>query len=219
MFEGIFDFFSGIFLIFEVIKMVIGVIGQVIQAIAKAFASIILVIVKVFPILVILALTAVVSKARRHFFEYLEEKSQKKESLWNALVTAIQAPVALIVWIVGVSFVLEYIHWKINGEILAAVPIIGFIATIAALAWFVIRLVEKFEKTYIQKKTARGEPYNQANLDALANVLRLVIVITAALVAMLILGFSIAVILALGVVGGIAVGFAAKELISNFLKR
>ena len=148
MFEGILDFFSGIFLIFEGLKMVIGVIGQVIQTIAKAFVLIILVIVKVFPILVILALTAVVSKARRHFFEYLEEKSQKKESLWNAIVTALQKPAGLIIWIVGFSFVLEYIHWKINGEILAAVPIIGFIAVIAALVWFVIRLSNNVEKNF-----------------------------------------------------------------------
>ena len=219
MFDGIIEFFSGIVLIFEGLKMVVGVIVQVIQAIAKAFVVIILVIVKVFPVLVILALTAVVSKARRHFFEYLEEKSQQKEFQWNALVTAFQKPAALIVWIVGFSFVPEYIPWEINEKILAAVPTIRSIAIIAALAWFVIRLVEKLKKTYIQKKTARSEPYNQANLDAFAKVLRLVIVITAALIAMQILGFSIAVILVFGGVGVIAVGFVAKELISNFLKR
>ena len=50
-------------------------------------------------------------------------------------------------------------------------------------------------------------------LDALAKVLRLVIVITATLVAMQTLEFSITGILAFG---GIAVGFVAKELISNF---
>ena len=92
-------------------------------------------------------------------------------------------------------------------------------SVIAALTWFVIRFVENLEKTYIQKKTARGEPYNQANLDALAKVPRLVIVITTAPVAMQALGFSIAVVLAFDRVGVIAVGFAIKELISNFLKQ
>ena len=120
---------------FEGLKMVIGAIVKVFQAIAK-----------VFPVLVILALTAVVSKARRHFFEYLEQKSKKKESLWNALVTALQKPAGLIVWIVGVSFVLQYIHFKTNAGILDAVPIIRSIAIIATLVWFVIRFWKIFDK-------------------------------------------------------------------------
>ena len=128
-------------------------IAIVLQAIDKAFQAITIVLVwilqaiaKVFPELVILALTAIVSKARRHFFEYLEKKSKKKESLWNALVTALQKPAGLIVWIVGVSFVLEYVHFKTNAGILAAVPIIRSIAIIATLVWFVIRFRKNFDK-------------------------------------------------------------------------
>ena len=47
-------------------------------------------------------------------------------------------------------------------------------------------------------------------------MLRLVIVITGALVTTQTLVYSITGILAFGEIGGIAVGFAAKELVSNF---
>ena len=92
-------------------------------------------------------------------------------------------------------------------------------SVIAALTWFVIRFVENLEKTYIQKMTACGETYNQVNLDTLVNVLRFAIVITAALIAMQMPRFSLVIILVFGGVGVIAVGFAIKELISNFLKQ
>ena len=170
-------------------------------------------------VLIILYLTSVASKALISLFKYLEEKSQKKESLWNALVTAIQKPVALIVWIVGASIALKFIQFATNAEIFAIVPIIGSIAIIAVLAWFLFRLVENLKKSYIQKMTACGETYNQVNLDTLVNVLRFAIVITAALIAMQMPRFSLVIILVFGGVGVIAVGFAIKELISNFLKQ
>ncbi len=171
----------------------------------------------VYQVFITLVLTAVASEVRRYLFKYIARKSRKTKSMWDdALVDAIQKPAGLIIWIAGVSLAIDIVHFETNAEIFVAVPPIRSVAIIATLGWFLIRLVENLKKTYVQKKKARGEDYNQANLDAVVKVLRLVIVITAALVAMQTLGFSIAGILAFGGVGGIAVGFAAKELISNF---
>ena len=116
----------------------------------KGFAQSLVAFIKVFPVLVILALTVFASKAWRHLFKYLEEKSQRKESLWKtALVTALQKPAGLIIWIVGISFVLQFIHFKTNEEISAAVLIIEVIAIIAALVWFFIRFSKNLDKDAI----------------------------------------------------------------------
>jgi MscS family membrane protein len=53
-------------------------------------------------------------------------------------------------------------------------------------------------------------------LDAIAKLLRLSVLITAALVALQTLGFSVSGVLAFGGIGGIAVGFAARDLLANF---
>ena len=57
---------------------------------------------------------------------------------------------------------------------------------------------------------------DRATADAITKLLRVSIIITALLVALQTLGFSISGVLAFGGIGGIAVGFAAKDLLSNF---
>ncbi|MCW9088647.1 MAG: mechanosensitive ion channel family protein, partial [Gammaproteobacteria bacterium] len=61
-----------------------------------------------------------------------------------------------------------------------------------------------------------GRHIDQTTVDAIGKLLRLSVIITAVLVGMQTLGFNISGILAFGGVGGIAVGFAAKDLLANF---
>ncbi len=148
------EFFSGIGLmlqgLFIFIKGFVPALVLFIKGFAESLGAFIKIFIKVFPVLAILALTVFASKAWRHLFKYLEEKSQRKESLWKAaLVTALQKPAGLIIWIVGISFVLQFIHFKTNEEISAAVLIIEVIAIVAALVWFFIQLSKNLDKDAI----------------------------------------------------------------------
>jgi MscS family membrane protein len=53
-------------------------------------------------------------------------------------------------------------------------------------------------------------------VNAISKLSRVVVIITAVLIALQSLGYSISGVLAFGGVGGIAVGFAAKDLLANF---
>ena len=83
-------------------------------------------------------------------------------------------------------------------------------------AWFAVRFIRIAEGNFIADKQAKGEIFDRATLDAAVKLLRLSVVITAFLVALQTLGFSISGVLAFGGIGGIAVGFAAKDLLANF---
>ncbi|MCB1982213.1 MAG: mechanosensitive ion channel family protein, partial [Rhodoferax sp.] len=61
-----------------------------------------------------------------------------------------------------------------------------------------------------------GEEVDHTTIDALVKLARLVTVVVAVISAAQTLGFQIAGLLALGGVGGIAVGFAAKDILANF---
>ena len=61
-----------------------------------------------------------------------------------------------------------------------------------------------------------GEPFDRTTVDAIAKLLRISVVITAGLVVLQTLGYSISGVLAFGGIGGIAVGYAAQDLLANF---
>jgi MscS family membrane protein len=72
------------------------------------------------------------------------------------------------------------------------------------------------EQNVILKAERQGKSVDRTTVDAIGKLLRLSVLITAVLVGMQAMGFSISGILTFGGVGGIAIGFAAKDLLSNF---
>lgn len=63
---------------------------------------------------------------------------------------------------------------------------------------------------------ATREPMDHTTVGAFAKLLRASVFITGALVILQSLGYSVSGVLAFGGIGGIAIGFAAKDLLANF---
>jgi MscS family membrane protein len=86
---------------------------------------------------------------------------------------------------------------------------------VVSLTWFVIRLVRNYEQALISGAKGAGR-IDRTTAEAIGRLLRIAVLITAALIILQTFGFSLSGVLAFGGVGGIAVGFAAKDLLSNF---
>ena len=173
----------------------------------------------VFEIFLILFLTAVASGIRRFLLKHAEKKAATSKTLWDdALIKAINKPAGALLWIIGISFAIDviYVELESEAEIFAAVDPLRSVAIISTLCWFLLRLIRNIEVGYVKKKEETRETYDRTTIDMATKLLRLVVMITAALVVMQTLGISITGILAFGGVGGIAVGFAAREMIANF---
>ena len=61
-----------------------------------------------------------------------------------------------------------------------------------------------------------SKPLDATTVRAVGKLLRAAVIITAVLIAMQLFGYSISGLLAFGGIGGIAMGFAAKDLLANF---
>jgi MscS family membrane protein len=91
------------------------------------------------------------------------------------------------------------------------------IAVIAVATWFLMRAVGRIEIGLQEQARERGQELDPTATDEIGKLVRAAIIITAVLVAMQALGFSIAGLLAFGGMGGIAIGFAAQGLVANLL--
>lgn len=166
--------------------------------------------------LVVLAVV-VANYLLRRALHKLEDKTRTTASPWDfALVSAARKPFSVLAWIVGLSFALRIIESEADATLFELVPPARTIGVIACLTWFLLRFIANVQDGIIEQRAARGESVDRTTVDAIGKLLRLSVLITAILVTLQSLGFSISGVLAFGGIGGIAVGFAARDLLANF---
>ena len=106
---------------------------------------------------------------------------------------------------------------NIQGSfIFSAVSPLYRTGVLVVICWFLIRFITRAERNIILAKRTSGEEIDQSTVDAIAKLLRISVIIIGFLVVLQSLGYSISGVLAFGGVGGIAVGFAARDLLANF---
>ena len=168
-------------------------------------------------VFVVVLATALLAFASSRLVARLHPTLKRTPSVWDeSLVEAIGPPLRVFLWVAGISFATEIIQNEVGATIFEAVDPIRDVGLIAAVAWFPVRFIRIAEVNFIADREAKGEELDRATLDAIVKLLRLSVMITAFLVALQTLGFSISGVLAFGGIGGIAVGFAAKDLLANF---
>jgi len=173
----------------------------------------------VLQVFVIILLTVIVSFVQKRIMLSLHERLSRTHNVWDdSLVSAMYKPLSVLIYIVGLSYATQIIFRQTGAVIFdaQAVDPIRDVLIIAVLAWFLSRFINKGTENYIAGRETRGETYDRTAIDAIAKLLRISVFITASLVAMQTLGFSISGVLAFGGVGGIAVGFAARDMLANF---
>lgn len=166
-------------------------------------------------IVVLLTVTAVFVAAA--LVKGLRKRVGLTRTFWDdALLDALSKPLTVLIYVVGLAFAMQIIFTETGAVIFEAVEPIRDVAVIAIITWFLSRFITRAADNYINSLHARGDSYDRTAVDAIAKLLRISVLITAALVVLQTLGFSITGVLAFGGVGGIAVGFAAKDMLANF---
>ncbi|CAN0597692.1 unnamed protein product, partial [Ectocarpus sp. 12 AP-2014] len=123
--------------------------------------------------------------------------------------------VVAFVWIQGVYWAAEVAYRYSEAEIFAVNDKLLQIGFVWVLVWALLRLIKEGEGI-LTSPVKMAAPMDYTTVNAVSKLSRAVVIITAVLIAMQSLGYSISGVLAFGGVGGIAVGFAAKDLLANF---
>ena len=146
----------------------------------------------------------------------LEQKFSKTNNIWDdALLHAARKPMVAFVWLQGVYWAAEVAHHFSDADIFQANAAVLQVGFVWVLVWMLFGLVKQIESILTSPLKMR-KPMDYTTVNAISKLLRAVIVITAVLTALQTMGFSISGVLAFGGVGGIAVGFAAKDMLANF---
>lgn len=147
----------------------------------------------------------------------LHNRARRKEKSWEqTFLHALYTPLKLLLWIVAVSYSADIViyHFQTNAlkEVAAAFRILG--VTFAFL-WFLIRFIKGVEKN-LSKPKISGHRMDSTTVRAIGQLMRVATIVTGILIILPIFGIPISGIIAFGGMGGVAVGFASKDLLANF---
>ncbi len=153
---------------------------------------------------------AIVGRLKRH--------AERTSSVWDdVIVAALGSPVSLLIWVLALMLTLEIAGARVDWAVADVAGELRTLGIVAAGIWFGVRLARGIEEGLIRQyvTSGAGSGPDRTTIDALGKLLRAVVVVAGVLVAVQSLGFSISGVVAFGGVGGLAVGFAARDLLAN----
>lgn len=167
-------------------------------------------VVQVFGVVLV---TVVANFFVKRFIAKMLLKLNRTKTRWDDItVEAMSRPLNWTMWLIGLSFAADIIRVKTQSPVFNASDVIRDVGILICIAWFVLAFIRGAEK----ELSEHSDNVDKHTAEAISKLLRLTVLITSALVILQTLGFSISGVLAMGGIGGIAVGFAAKDLLANF---
>ena len=146
---------------------------------------------------------------------FLAKKAQKTALTYDDIILkCVRKPASWLIWSIGVSFALEIVS-DTQQTIYPYIPIFRSTSFIVLITWFLISFINQSEPVVINN-TKENKSIDHTTFIAISRLIKVSVLIVSALMILQNLGMSISAVLAFGGVGGIAIGFAAKDLLANF---
>ncbi len=166
----------------------------------------------------------VAGAAVRFVLDRLARRLHPVRHAWgHGLLAGASVPAQMLVWVLGISMagqiLLSQSDQAFAKDSLLAHGLgpIRDVGVILVVMWLLLRAVNRIQDNLLLRAREHGRELDPTAADAIGKLTKASIVITAILMMMQALGFSIAGLLAFGGMGGIAVGFAAQSLVANLL--
>lgn len=149
------------------------------------------------------------------FLQRRAESSRAHSSWKGALLQSIRLPASLLLWLIAFSAAVSLLRGVLPARFFVYLREARGISLVFVLALFAIRLIGNME-TRLSRPQEGKQSLDPSTARAIGKVLRLMVLAIALLMGLQTIGVSVAGVLAFGGVGAMAIGFAAKDMLSNF---
>ena len=160
---------------------------------------------------IVLAITLIMQFAWRVFAKKTEKVTARTNNTWDDIIFfSVNRPVNWIIVLMGSSMSLRVIAKSEALSFSGYIPVFQKVSILLLIGWVFWRLIYKTESTFVA-----DDAKDTTTVTALAKLAKLSILTIISLSVIQTLGVSISGVLAFGGMGGLIVGMAAKDLLSN----
>ena len=164
---------------------------------------------------IILLITWLVDFVLQRLLARIAVHLEKNQITWDDIVIAsARKPLRLLVWVLGLFSVSKLLQIQTGADIDGLLWDSCVIGIMLAIGWFLTQIANRTEQ--VLSSQAQLESKDKSTIQAISRLLKIAIAVTICLVIMQTLGFSVSGLIAFGGMGGIIIGFAAKDLLANF---
>ncbi|MCL9777205.1 mechanosensitive ion channel family protein [Vibrio methylphosphonaticus] len=148
----------------------------------------------------------------RVVYRRLEALAQHTHLEWDdLLIRAVRSPISALIWLWPATISIGLIVSAYSDTDNQWIEQVDLLLVIAAFIWISLGLIQNVETRVLAQKKR-----DETTVQAIAKVARLFFITIGVLTVMQSLGLSLSGLLTFGGVGGLIVGLAAKDLLSNF---
>ena len=168
-------------------------------------------------VIVTLVLTALARFTQALICRRLVPKIKRSRKGWeHALFDATGKPLSILIWLLGLSFALETFLHQFDATLLNTfMHPARRVVIIAGFVWIMLRFVRNVEE-YAIRRGQNEEGFDKTRVHAISRVINVIVITVSVLIILQSLNFQISSVLALGGIGGLAISFAAKDVLANF---
>ncbi|HEY9096849.1 MAG TPA: mechanosensitive ion channel family protein, partial [Hydrogenophaga sp.] len=169
-------------------------------------------------VLAIVVVALLLSQVSRMVYNQFDKLARRTQTVWDeSLITAARRPTHLLITILALAGIARVVltQWPdidLAEEVIQA----RNVGVVLAVAWFGWKFVQLITSSTVTRGSQGGHEFDLTTVFALSKLARLLIFVVAAITVAHTMGFNVGALLALGGVGGIAVGLAARDLLANF---
>jgi len=166
----------------------------------------------------VLVLGYIINKAKIKLFARLTKQIKITQiTAIDVFFYAVNQPITALIWLMAITISLHIMEFGVDKPALAElIEHSSKVGIILILVWSGNRFINRTENEILEQRWKHARVDRTSTL-AIGKLSRVIIYLSGALIILPTIGIPISGVLALGGVGGIAVGFAAKEMIANFL--
>ena len=170
----------------------------------------------IFYIVLIIILAFLLDYLLKFVLDKATVRAEKAEKYRSAIFfNSLRASLALLVWVIAANIIARILIVTYDVIALEKLGVVWNLSYVIVISWFAIRMIKETEAGLLAGQLTAGPQLDQSAVDAIAKLLLLIVYIFTLLALLQVIGVTVTGILAFGGIGGIAIGFAARDMLAN----